>query len=392
VTVTVVWDDALLAYDLGDHPLNPVRCRLTVALARRLGVLDRDVVEVAAPSPVPEEMLLRVHTPEYVDAVRRAPTERWQGALGHELGSPDNPVFDGMHEAAALVCGASALAAERVATGAALHAVNIAGGLHHAMPDHAWGFCVYNDPAVAILTLLDAGFERVAYVDVDVHHGDGVQAIFWDDPRVLTVSLHQDPRTIFPGRTGYPDETGGAAGTAINVALPPGTDDQRWLRAFDAVVPAALRSFRPSVLVTQQGCDSHRDDLLGSLALTVDGQHASYAALHELAHELCEGRWVALGGGGYGLANVVPRAWTRLLAEATGDRLDPATPLPDAWRAEAAELLPGWPLPETLTDGGGPRPGPPWQPDSPDPADRAALRTRRAVWPLLGLDPDDPRD
>ena len=174
------------------------------------------------------------------------------------------------------------------------HAVNIAGGLHHAMPGNASGFCIFNDAALGIRTLLAQGTSKVAYVDVDVHHGDGVQAVFYDDPRVLTISLHQDPAPCSPA----PDSptksaTGGAEGTSVNLALPPATGDTGWLRAFSAVVPGVLRAFGPDVLVTQCGCDAHHEDPLANLALTVDGQRAAIAALHGLAHEVCGGRWLA---------------------------------------------------------------------------------------------------
>ena len=225
-----------------------------------------------------------------------------------------------MYDAAALITGGSVLAAQQVHEGTAQHAVNISGGLHHAMRDAASGFCVFNDAAVAIAWLLAQGYERIAYVDLDVHHGDGVQAAFYEDPRVLTVSVHQTPLTLFPG-TGFPEETGDpekALGSAVNLALPNGTDDSAWLRAFTAVVPSVLRAFQPQILVTQCGCDAHHEDPLADLALTVDGQRASYRAMHDLAHEICDGRWVVLGGGGYGLVRCVPRAWTHLIAEVSG--------------------------------------------------------------------------
>ncbi len=195
-----------------------------------------------------------------------------------------------MHHAAAHIVGASLEAFRQVWSGESLHAANISGGLHHAMPDRASGFCIYNDVALGISHLLDQGAERVAYVDVDVHHGDGVERIFWDDPRVLTISLHETGQMLFPG-TGFPNDLGGpeALGSAVNVALPPGTGDGGWLRAFHAVVPPLLREFRPEVLVTQHGCDSHVEDPLAHLMLTVDGQRAAYLALHDLAHEVCDG-------------------------------------------------------------------------------------------------------
>jgi acetoin utilization protein AcuC len=387
----VVWDAALLAYDMGDHPLNPVRVELTMALARELGVLDRPGVRMVTPQPAGDAALTRIHDPEYVAAVKRADGDRFFSGWG--LNTPDNPVFAGMHEASARVCGATLAAAEAVWHGAATRAVNVAGGLHHAMAARASGFCVYNDPAVAIARLLDLGAQRIAYVDVDVHHGDGVQAAFYDDGRVLTVSLHETPLALFPG-TGFADETGGPGGegTAVNVALPPGTDDDGWLRAFHATVPSVLRAYAPELLVTQCGADTHRLDPLADLRLTVDGQRAAYLALRGLADELCEGRWVATGGGGYALVEVVPRAWTHLLAVATGEPLDPGTPTPGAWRRLAAQRRPGADVPQNLTDGPlGPVAR--WQPGTtPDAVDRAILATRRAVFPLHGLDPMDVRD
>jgi acetoin utilization protein AcuC len=390
-SVAVVWDDALLGYTLGgDHPLHPVRLDLTMRLADGLGVLDPNRVEIVRPTPAGTDLLTLVHDPAYLEAVRRAPTDP-DPAYG--LGTSDNPVFEGMYEAAALITGGSVQAAELVHSGRAQHAVNISGGLHHAMPDRASGFCLFNDAAIAISWLLGHGYERIAYVDLDVHHGDGVQAVFYDDPRVLTVSIHQTPLTLFPG-TGFPEETGHpgkALGSAVNVALPNGTDDSGWLRAFSAVVPGVLRAFSPQILVTQCGCDAHHEDPLADLALTIDGQRASYRAVHDLAHELCDGRWIALGGGGYGLVRCVPRAWTHLLAEASGEPLDPATAIPQSWRDDVvARGLRARP-PTHMTEGGYTGFSA-WDPFTESRVDRAISRTRRASYPYFGLDPDDPRD
>ncbi|MFG3681744.1 acetoin utilization protein AcuC [Micromonospora chalcea] len=387
----VVWDEALLTYDMGDHPLDPVRVELTMALARELGVLDRPGVRLVKPEPADDALLTRVHDPAYLDAVRAAPRDPLFAGFG--LGTSDNPVFDGMHEASALIAGATVAAAEAVWRGEARRAVNVAGGLHHAMPARAAGFCVYNDPAVAIARLLDLGAQRIAYVDVDVHHGDGVQEIFYRDPRVLTISLHETPLALFPG-TGFPDETGGpgAEGTAVNVPLPPGVGDAGWQRAFHAVVPSVLRAYRPQVLVTQCGADGHRSDPLADLRLSVDGQRATYRTLRGLADELCDGRWIATGGGGYALVEVVPRAWTHLLAIATGEPIDPATLTPPGWRDLAARRRPGHEVPLRMTDDVDPS-YLPWQPSGePNAVDRAVAATRKAVFPLLGLDPHDPRD
>jgi acetoin utilization protein AcuC len=393
--VLVLWDADLMAYDLGGtHPMHPGRLELTVALARSLGVLDRPGVRLESPTMADDETLALVHDPGYVAVVRQASETTDQQVLDrHGFGGQDNPVFAGMHEASALVVGGTVAAARAVRSGQVTHAVNLAGGLHHAMPDRAAGFCVYNDPAVAIAWLLADGVRRVAYVDVDAHHGDGVEAAFADDPRVLTISLHESGYTAFPG-TGFPTDTGGpgAEGTVVNVALPPGTGDAGWLRAFSAVVPPLVRAFEPEVLLTQLGCDSHRMDPLAQLSLSVDAHRTCYAMLHELAHETTGGRWVATGGGGYAIVDVVPRSWTHLLAEMTGEPLDPATETPREWRDQARALT-GEDAPERMTDD---RPATfePWdagEGDPDDPVDRAIAATRRAVFPEHGLDPFDPR-
>jgi acetoin utilization protein AcuC len=390
-SVAVVWDDAYLDYDMGpQHPLHPVRLDLTMRLATSLGVLARPNVTMLAPITADDDLLTLVHDPAYLDAVRRAPGEPWRPGFG--LGTPDNPVFQQMHEVSALIAGGSVVAARQVWEGHSQHAVNIAGGLHHAMRRQASGFCIYNDAAIAIAWLLAQGAERVAYIDVDVHHGDGVQAAFYDDPRVLTVSVHESPLTLWPG-TGFPDETGNgdAVGTAVNLPLPAGTADADWLRAFHAVVPSAIRAFNPQVLVTQCGCDTHRDDPLANLALSVDGQRTAFAALHALAHEVCEGRWLALGGGGYGLVRCVPRSWTHLLAEAAGHPVDPQTPIPAEWTAYVRERALRAAPPRTMGEDADLE-WQPWEPDRRQPVDLAIAVTRRVSFPLFGLDPDDPRD
>jgi acetoin utilization protein AcuC len=385
----VVWDDAFLDYDFGPlHPLAPVRIDLTIRLARELGVLDLPGVNVAAAPVASDDLLATVHDRRYIEAVRRASIAPHDPEPAWGLGTSDNPTFAGMHEASAHVVGASVQCAEQVWSGRSEHAVNIAGGLHHAMAGSASGFCVYNDPAVAIRRLLDLGAERVAYVDVDVHHGDGVEAIFWDEPRVLTISVHESGRELFPG-TGWPADVGGngAKGAAVNLALPSGTGDAGWLRAFHAVVPPLLEEFAPDVLVTQHGCDSHALDPLAHLALSVDAQRASMVALHELAHRCASGRWIALGGGGYEVVQVVPRAWTHLLAELAGRPVDPGRETPQVWRDHVAHRL-GRPAPASMTDGRDAS-YQPWSggSDPADPLDRSVQATRTAVFPLHGLDP-----
>lgn len=384
----LMWDEAVTKYDFGPgHPMDPVRLELTMGLVRAFG-LDREL-EVRAGRPAGESTLRLVHREDYVAAVREVSADPGVADGSYGLGTADDPAFHGMHETSALIAGQSVAAAEAIWRGEAEHAVNFAGGLHHAMPGGAAGFCVYNDAALAIARLLELGAERVAYVDVDVHHGDGVQAAFWDDPRVLTISVHEHPRTLFP-QTGWPEETGGPAaeGSAVNIALPAGTGDEGWLRAFHAVVPELLEDFRPQVLVTQHGADTHFEDPLAHLAVSLDAQRAVQEACHELAHAWVEGgagRWLALGGGGYAVVDVVPRSWTHLVAIAGHRPIEPETAVPGSWR-DAVYARTRMVAPGRMTDGRVPD----WRgwEGGYDPADRidqAVLATRRAVFPLRGL-------
>lgn len=382
----VVHDPTLIEYDFGpSHPMQPLRVELTMRLARDLGVLDH-IRQVPAHT-VDRDLLERVHTPAYIEAVEKAGSFG-RVDLSHGLGSEDNPVFPGMHIVSGRIAGAAVEACRQVWSGEADHAASLVGGLHHAMADRASGFCIYNDVAVGIQWLLDQGCERVAYVDVDAHHGDGVERAFWNDPRVLTISLHETGQMLFPG-TGFARDLGGpdAEGSAVNVALPPGTADAGWLRAFHAVVPDLVREFKPTVLVTQQGCDGHTADPLTHLALSIDCQRDSYLALHSLAHEVTEGRWVALGGGGYAVVDVVPRAWTHLLAIVAGVPIEPETLVPQAWRDYVLHTS-GQVAPGRMTDGRRPT-FTPWSAGF-DPVrwlDRQINETRMAAFPLHGLDP-----
>lgn len=405
----VVWSPDYLGYRWSPrHPMSPTRLELTMDLAGGLGLIDG--VEVVRPDAAPDAELLRIHTPEYVDAVKHAGSPS-NGVLGpeiearHGLGTEDNPVFPRMHEAGAILAGGTLAAAREIASGRARRAVSIGGGMHHAMPDWASGFCVYNDVAIAIAWLLDNGFDRIAYIDVDAHHGDGVQHAFLGDPRVLTVSIHQHPATLWPN-TGWSSEVGSGAaeGTAVNLPVLPGTADSLWLRGFHAVVPAAIAAFRPQIVISQCGADSHREDPLADLALTVDGQRASYLAMRDLADRYAEGRWIAVGGGGYGLVRVVPRAWTHLIAAALDREIDPSTATPESWQDKARAIAPEVTPPTTMGEGGdtsflawdGPGGTPETGVTSVDRAltriDAAIIATRRATFPLLGLDPEDPRD
>jgi acetoin utilization protein AcuC len=385
----IIWDDAYSVYDFGaGHPMSPLRLELTAGLIRDLGLLAHAGVSAHRADPAGDAVLATVHDEDYIEAVKAASAGRFRPGGEHGLGTDDVPVFAGMHEAAARIVGATVDVVGAVWRGKALHGVNLTGGMHHAMPDRASGFCVYNDVAVAIETLLGEGAERVCYVDVDVHHGDGVERIFWDDPRVLTISLHETGSVLFPG-TGGCEDIGGprALGTAVNVPFPPGTSDAGWLRGFHAVVPPLVRAFGPQILLTQHGCDTHLRDPLAHLALSLDCQVESYRVLHDLSHETCEGRWAAVGGGGYDLACVVPRAWAHLVGIAAHHPVPSSAPLPATWRHDVMARLGEYP-PLLMTDGRTPA-YVPWRTgyDGEDAVDRAVLSTRQAVFPLHGLDP-----
>lgn len=387
----LMWDEAVTGYDFGSgHPMDPVRLALTMGLVKSLELDSQRELRTVASAAAGDSTLRLVHRQDYIEAVRRGSTDPAAADGSYGLGTPDDPAFARMHDVAALIAGQSVGGAEAVWHGDALHAVNFSGGLHHAMHASASGFCIYNDPAVAIARLVELGAERVAYVDLDVHHGDGVQDAFWNDPRVLTVSVHENPETLFPG-TGWAEENGGldAEGSAVNVPLPPGTADEGWLRALTAVVPEMLASFRPQVLVTQHGADTHFEDPLAHLALSVDAQRVAAELCHDWAHTYAEGRWLALGGGGYAVVDVVPRTWAHLVGIAAGAPVAPETEVPDAWRQSVYARTGSAVAPWRMTDGRTPS-WRGWDESGYDPADaldRVVRSTRNAVFPAHGLLP-----
>ena len=351
--VGLVVNPEVATYDHGpQHPLRPERVLLTWGLIEAYGLASAPNVTRLLGEAADDDTIALVHTREFIESTRRAGHGETGSWSQYGYGPGDNPIFDLMHEAGALVVGGSVAAAHAVLAGDVEHAFSAAGGLHHAMPARASGFCVYDDPAVAIAWLLEHGAERVGYVDVDVHHGDGPQFIFYDDPRVLTISIHEYAPELgfFPG-TGGPTELGGAGaeGTALNVPLHPGTGDEAWLRALRSVVPVAVVNFRPDVLVTQLGCDTHNTDPLAHLQLTTRAYRQAAQLLHELAHEAAGGRWIATGGGGYQWASVVPRAWTIYFSEMAGIEVPDA--LPKEW-LDDLELRFGESAPTTLSEPG----------------------------------------
>jgi acetoin utilization protein AcuC len=333
--------EALGDYDLGaDHPLSPLTRELAVGLIRAYGLLDRPDVELIDPQPISDALIEEVHDPAYVAMVKRYADNPMEAtsldAMAWGLAAwGDTPPFAGMHEAARDVCSASVTAALAVWNGQVDQVFCPGGGLHHALKAKANGFCTYNDPAIAIQAMLDAGAERIAYVDVDVHHGDGTQFLFYDDPRVLTCSVHESGRFLFPG-TGEIAERGEGEGlgTSINIPLPPYAGSGPYLRAVTEVIVPAVMAFGPQVLVTQNGVDPHHQDPLAHLQVTMDAFPTLWATLRNLARDAAGGRWVALGGGGYNV-DVLPRAWALLFADMVGAEL--ADELPSAWHAQAEE-------------------------------------------------------
>ena len=372
----MVHDLALETYGFGgEHPFNPLRLRLTLELCEELGLLeDYPIVDS---EPANDEDLTTVHSLNYVRRVQRAGRgmEALSDLLDYGLGTGDNPIFPDMHDACARVVGGVLAACRLVVGGEAAHALCVSGGLHHALRSRASGFCVYNDAGVAITRLKEEypGI-RVAYLDTDAHHGDGVQWMFYDDPEVLTVSMHESGRYLFPG-TGGVEEKGrdGGVGYSVNVPLGPYTNDESWISCFETVVPEVLRAFGPDLILSQNGCDGHKLDPLTHLSATTRLYEHVPHRVHDLAHELCEGRWVATGGGGYDIWRVVPRAWTTLWTAVSHQK--PPENVPESWLAQWEAKSPVT-LPHLLRD------DPADYPPGPR-AKEVADRNRRTVGKVL---------
>ena len=324
MSATLIFSDDLINYDYGpSHPMKVQRLKLTMELMEAYGMLEGPDIRVESGEPCTREDLLRFHTEDYIGLLEALNGgEAVPGIEKYGIGRGDNPVFKGLMDWSRIIVGGSLLAARLVSEGKADIAFNIAGGLHHARKDRAAGFCYVNDPVIIIMKLIEQGY-RVAYLDVDVHHGDGVQWAFYDSNQVLTISIHQDGRTLFPGM-GEVQEIGRGAGTgySLNVPLWPGADDWLFLRAYDEAVDPILEAFNPDIVVTQLGVDTFHGDPLGSLDLTTHG----FVRLMERLKARIK-RWVALGGGGYEMTNVA-RGWTLAWAVMTGLKPDDEIPEP----------------------------------------------------------------
>ena len=335
-----IYDEALSHHQLrGDHPMRPVRLQYTYELLQSYGAFDQNTSLLVPPRPATAEELGKLHSTDYIAAVRSFS----EGAGGYDPGrfnfsaQGDNPMYRGMYDAAALSSGASLLAAEMIASKQVDVAFNISGGLHHASAGHASGFCVFNDPALAIKYLLEQNL-RVAYLDIDAHHGDGVQEAFFDDDRVLTISIHESGQYLFPG-TGFVPEAGVGRGDGYSVNLPlyPYTDDEIYLAAYYEIVPPLIKAFAPDVVVTQLGIDTYHSDPLTHLQITTRGYVEAVKEISQWGIP-----WLALGGGGYDLS-AVARSW----ALAYGVMLD--VEWPDALPASLAEEIGDGTLRDSVT-------------------------------------------
>jgi acetoin utilization protein AcuC len=372
-----VYSDDFLKYDFGpSHPLTPIRLKLTYELSRAKGLIDDQNITVLPPHVATEEELRLFHTEEYISLVKQL-SKSGHGLL--DLG--DTPAFKGVYEASAMTVGATLDAVDAVMNGQADHGMNISGGLHHAHEDRASGFCVFNDPAVAIAYLKKKHhLERIMYFDMDAHHGDGVMYGFYADAGVLDVDLHEDGRYLFPG-TGFTFETGekSAEGLKINIPVLPGTGDDPYLRVFKEIAPTLVRTYKPEFIIIQCGADSHADDMLAHLRLTTRTYEEIITTLHRLAHEVASGRIVAIGGGGYNPANVA-RCWTLIAASLL--EAHPTNDVPDEWRNSLRRTT-GLTAPKALRSE-------PSQEDKPETgADqmRKNIKELRKRIPLLGHSP-----
>ena len=342
----MVYSDAFQQYNFGPtHPLKPTRLKLTFELMSSVKLLASPNVVICEPREASSDELMLFHDEDYVNLIHEV-SKTGEGFL--DLG--DTPVFKGCYEASALAVGASLKAVDMVMSGQVTHAMNISGGLHHAHPSHASGFCIFNDPAISIAYLKKKySLQKILYLDVDAHHGDGVMYGFYSDAGVLDIDFHEDGHHLFPG-TGFTDEIGegNASGLKINIPLSPLTGDEPYMELFREIVPAAVRKYKPKILLLQCGADAHANDLLAHLQLTTKSYGEVGKIVHELAHEVAGGRLVVFGGGGYNIANVT-RTWTVVASALI--QYAPPREIPKVWQ-KMFEALVGEKAPECISSEG----------------------------------------
>ncbi|WLR56046.1 acetoin utilization protein AcuC [Mesobacillus subterraneus] len=374
-----VFSEELLNYRFSSHhPFNQMRLKLTLDLLRKIGAIDEE--DIVAPRMATDEELHLVHDPNFVNAVKLAGQGKLKSepAEGYGLGTEDTPIFANMHEASALLVGGTLTAVDYVMNGKASHALNLGGGLHHGFRGKASGFCIYNDSSVAIKYLQKKYNARVLYVDTDAHHGDGVQWSFYDDPDVCTLSIHETGRYLFPG-TGNVNERGQGKGYgySFNIPVDAFTEDESWLDAYRSSLMEVAEFFKPDVILTQNGADAHYLDPLTHLSSTMKIYREIPKLAHEVAHKYCGGKWIAVGGGGYDIWRVVPRAWSLIWLEMI-ENSNCYGSLPqewiDEWKEQAPVELPQqWDDPEDLY---------PPIPRKPEITEKNAQTVEKALYPI----------
>ena len=357
------------------HPMRPIRLMHMHKLMLSVGLLGSEAIATESPRLATDDEIAIFHDVDYIEVVKAIDAGAIVPAMYQfGFGPGDNPPRSGMYRHAALATGGAMLAVERVLSGQSKNAFVPSGGMHHhAMSDRASGFGVFNDAVIAIKHLIREGI-RVFYVDIDVHHGDGVQTGLYDTDRAMTVSIHESGQWLFPG-TGNPDETGTGDGDgySVNIPLAPYTDDELWHEAFDAVIPDLVRAFEPDLIFTQLGIDTHRNDPLAHLSLTTQGHNLAVQKFAALVNEL-ECLWIAVGGGGYDMT-AVARAWTMDLATMADFEL--ADEIPSSFTS-----LPNMP---TFRDPGGYRIDPDVRTDIVTYNRHAVDDVKRRIFPRFGI-------
>jgi acetoin utilization protein AcuC len=344
IKVGLIYTEDFQKYNFGpEHPLRPLRLQLTYSLMEKLNLLNHNLLEILSPRLATKEELNRVHSTKYIEVVESLsndPTNKDIQPYIYGLGPGDNPIFKGMYEASSLICGASILAADKVWNDTEFPIVfNPAGGLHHAQKSKASGFCIFNDIAVAIQHLRSLKKDiRIAYLDIDCHHGDGVQWLFYHDPHVLKISYHESGKYLFPG-SGNINEIGEGEGIgySINFPLLPDTNNKMFLKLFRKTTPKILEAYAPDILFTQLGVDTYYQDPLTQMGFSLSVYRDIAQTIKTCAKDYCNNKWVAFGGGGY-LLTVVPRAWSIFLAKMLEVELE--NKLPNEWIKEVKEKVP----------------------------------------------------
>jgi len=312
-----IYNKDFVTYQFGrQHPFNPLRVKITYDLLNAMGALEKECI--VSPKPALESDLLLAHSKDYIDYIKdinNGPVDQ-DKAYNYGVGTEDIPIFDNMHQASSLIAGATLCAVNQVMEGKSEHALNLIGGLHHALYGKGSGFCVYNDIVIAIQHILRNYNKKVLYIDTDAHHGDGVQWAFYDDPNVCTISIHETGKYIFPG-TGAVHERGTEKGYSytFNIPLEPFTEDDSFIKTYTESFEKIVEYFKPDIIISQNGSDSHAYDPLTHLMLSMKSYEHIPKLAHKLAHKYCDGKWVALGGGGYDIFRVVPRAWAWIWLE-----------------------------------------------------------------------------